>query len=208
MLILAIYERAWFNIFLILFTFVITYSHIPLQKYNIMLPREFQVFIIMFIGFSLILGEIWNFYIRFPWWDTLLHWFSGLALWIVGFLIMYVFYKTWKFSAPIILIPIFSFSFALCIWALWEIFEYSADSLLWKNMQKARNLELIYWYFDTRLWVLDTMHDLIVDSVWALIASFYWYVYLKKWDSTRWFTYLVNSFEKVNKKLFHIPNNK
>lgn len=205
-LILAIVEWIFsfslFNVFISLLALILTYTHIEIEKrYNIVIPRGFQVLIIIFVYCSLFLWEIHSFYIKYPWWDTLLHWFSWLALWFVWFLILYVFYKSWKFKAPIFLIAVFSFSFWMALWAIWEIFEFLVDESLGMNMQKARWLEIVYWHFDTRLWVMDTMQDLIIDAVWTLIASTSWYFYLKKGDM-KWISGLIASFEKANKSLF------
>lgn len=198
----SIFQENWFNVFISLLTYILTYAHLAPARYNIVLPHEFQFFIVFFVFCSLFLWEIHWFYGRFAWWDTFLHGFSSIALWFTWFLIMYIFWKTKKFQAPIILIAIFSFCFALALWAIWEIFEYSVDEFLWTNMQKARWLELIYWTFDTRHWVQDTMHDLIIDSIWAFLASISWYFYLKKWESIKWFDSLVTAFERTNKRLF------
>lgn len=201
-IVVAIFQKAWMNVFVCALAYILTYSHLVFRKYNIDLPKEFQVFVVLFVYCSLFLWEVFDYYHRFAWWDTLLHWFSWVALWFIGFIILYIFYKTWKFKAPPVLISILAFCFALSLWAIWEIFEYSVDEFLWGNMQRARNLELTYWYFDTRFWVQDTMHDLIIDSVWAFIASLSWYFYLKKWESFKWFNSMLNAFEKANKKLF------
>ena len=156
-LILAIVEWIFsfslFNVFISLLALILTYTHVEIEKrYNIVIPRGFQVLIIIFVYCSLFLWEIHSFYIKYPWWDTLLHWFSWLALWFVWFLILYVFYKSWKFKAPIFLIAVFSFSFWMALWAIWEIFEFLVDE------------------------------SLIIDAVWTLIASTSWYFYLKKGD--------------------------
>lgn len=68
-------------------------------------------------------------------------------------------------------------------------------------MQKARNLELIYGYCDTRLGVIDTMVDLIVDSIGALFASLIGYIYLVKGE-VRFFDRFITSFEKENPRFF------
>ncbi len=197
-----IYEQNWMAIFVSILAFALTYFHFFFVKYNIVIPRDFQIIIVFFIFASLFLWEVHNYYERFYWWDDVLHLFSWLALWFVGFLILYVFYKSGKFQAPPSIIAVFAFSFALALWALWEIFEFFMDEFFWLNMQRARNLEEVYWVFDTRLWVRDTMSDLILDAVGALIASVSWYIYLKKWESFPLFDKMLKQFESANKSLF------
>ena len=197
-----IYEQNWMAIFVTILTLILTYFDLIFVRYNIVIPKEFQVLVIFFIVGSLFLWEVHNFYERYYWWDSLLHTFSWLALGFIGFIILYVFYKSWKFDAPAWIIAMFAFCFAMALWVLWEIFEFLVDEFLWWNMQRARNLELVYDVFDTRLWVKDTMYDLMLDAFWALIASISWYIYLKKWESFKWFNKMVEKFEIANKKLF------
>lgn len=201
-IIIWFYEQNWMAVFVTFLTYILTYFYIIFEKYKIIIPKEFQLIIIFFIYFSLFLGEVHNFYEKYFLWDTLLHLFSGLALWFVWFLILYIFYKSWKFQAPKSIIALFAFSFAMMLWAVWEIFEFLVDEFTTANMQKAKDLEFIYWYFDTRLWVRDTMFDLMIDTVWAIIASWVWYIYLKKWESFKIFDKMVSKFEESNKKLF------
>mgnify|MGYP001208113832 CR=1 FL=1 len=52
---------------------------------------------------------------------------------------------------------------------IWEIFEFAADQLLGLNMQKSG--------------IMDTMTDLIVDFIGALIGAIMGYFYLKGGDS-------------------------
>ena len=155
----------------------------------------------MFIYASVFLGEVKGYYTRFWWWDSVLHAFSGLGLGFVGFLILYVLYKTGKFKANPKLIVLFSFCFALALGALWEIFEFGMDSFFGLDMQRSRNLETIYGYCDTRLGVLDTMWDLILDALGALIASIAGYFYIIKGEVPI-IDNLVKKFEKKNPDLF------
>ena len=197
-----IYEQNWITVFITLLTLLLTYFYLIFAKYKIVIPKEIQVIIIFFIYFSLFLWEVNDFYEKIFWWDTLLHTFAWIALWFIGFLIMYMLYKAWKLIAPKIIIAIFAFSFAMMLWAIWEVFEFWIDEFTNANMQKAKALESIYWYMDTRLWVRDTMFDLMIDALWALIASITWYVYLKKWEKFKLLHMVIEKFEEHNKLLF------
>lgn len=197
-----LYEQNWMAMFVIVLAFLLTYFYVFFEKYNIFIPKEFQIIIIFFIFASLFLWEVHNYYEKYYWWDSLLHTFSWLALWFVWFLILYIFHKWWSLKAPAWIIAMFAFCFALALWALWEIFEFLMDEKFWLNMQRARWLEEIYWVFDTRLWVRDTMIDLMLDSIWALVASIAWYIYLKKWETIYLFELMLKKFEESNKLLF------
>lgn len=155
------------------------------KRNKISIPAPFLMVITIFIFLSMYLGEIHHFFYRFAWWDTMLHSSSAVILAYIGFLLIYTLNKDSRAHVRLspFFMALFSFSFALTMGALWEIFEYGVDQILGMNMQKARNLELIYDVFDTRLGVLDTMRDLIVDAVGAFVVSLVGYIHLKRKSS-------------------------
>lgn len=199
-----LYEENWIIIFISVLMLCITYFYVFYSKYKIKIPKEFQIIIIFFICTSLFLWEVQNFYIKFPWWDIIHHLVSWIALWFIWFLILYVFYKTWKFNVPPLVVVIFSFSFWIALWTIWEIIEFSLDQFLWFNMQKSYISwdEFVNDFYTTRYWVLDTMYDLIIDTIGSLIASFTGYRYLIKGMEFKVFHYLIWKIEENNKKLF------
>lgn len=129
------------------------------KKLKLEFPSEFEIVVIFFIYAAIFLGELNLFYEKFWWWDTMLHSFSGLILGNIGYAL--VSYLNGNSNVNIKLSPafvvIFSFCFALSIGALWEIYEFSMDSLFGLNMQRT-GLD-------------DTMKDLILDTIGALVFS-------------------------------------
>jgi uncharacterized membrane protein YjdF len=199
--VLAIYERNWMVLFVIIITFFLTFLPIMFEKkYKIDLPAEFEIIIILFIYAGIFLGGPRNFYNIFWWWDSLLHFFSGVALGFAGFLILYVFYKRRKLNVSPRTIAIFAFCFALALGVIWEIFEFNIDIFLGYNMQEARYFGTL-GLCDTWLGVKDTMIDLILDAIGALIASISGYFYLKKGERGI-LNYFIKKFEKINPLLF------
>lgn len=199
--VIAIWEKNWLNAFLSFLTFALTLLPFAVKKrYKLELPEEIQIIIILFIYAGIFLGGVRDFYYKFWWWNSLLHAIGGIGLGFAGFLILYSLYRSGKFQASPFLIVLFSFCFALAVGALWEIFEFAIDSFGF-NMQKARILEGIYGYFDTRLGVIDTMWDLILDSLGALVASVSGYFYLKKKEFFL-FDRFVKRFENKNPLFF------
>lgn len=156
------------------------------RKYRIFLPIEFELIIIIFIYASLFLGEMHGYYTKFWWWDIALHTSSGLALGFAGFIILYTLYYKDKIKANPAWIVVFSFCFGVAIGAVWEIFEFAMDQLLGINMQKSG--------------LIDTMRDLIVDSVGALLVSLIGYFYIKG-KKTPLFNRLLDKFRNENPKL-------
>lgn len=181
-------KRNWIILFISTLTLFLTFLPAILRRnYKISLPVEFEFIVVAFIYTSIFLGEIHKYYTKFWWWDIVLHTSSGLALGFVGFLILFVLYEENIIHPKPIFVAVFSFSFALAIGALWEIFEFSMDSIIGTNMQKSG--------------LVDTMWDLIVDSAGALVTSTFGYFYLKGGKS-RIFNRFLTRFICENPGLF------
>ena len=161
------------------------------RRTNITIPTVFQIFLLLFIFASMYLGEIHRFFDKFSWWDTMLHSFSAMTLAYIGFLLIFTLNKDENMHLKLspFFIALFSFCFAIMMGTMWEIFEYIGDSLFNVNMQKARNLADINGIMDSRLGVIDTMKDLIVDTIGAFVVAIIGYYYCKKkmvMDTTFW----------------------
>ena len=156
------------------------------RRYDIDLPIEFELVIVVIIYASLFLGELHGYYTRFFWWDAVLHTGSAMAFGFVGFLIIYVLDKRSTIKASPKWIALFAFCFALAIGAIWEVVEFSLDQLFGWNMQASG--------------LVDTMWDLIVDGVGALIATIAGYFYLQTKKGTL-IRRLIRKFFMNNPKL-------
>lgn len=170
----SVFSKSYQNTFVAFLTFVMTfYPSILRKRFRVYLPSSLQIVITLFIFAAQFLGELRDFYYRFPWWDNMLHCISGSVLGIIGFMFVYFLNKTHikKTKLSPIFIALFAFCFAVMIGVVWEIFEFSADRLLGLNMQKFR--------LEGEDGLVDTMTDLIVDSIGALIVSSVGYIYMK-----------------------------
>ena len=107
------------------------------KKFKIKLPSILEIIILLFIFAAEILGEINNFYVSIPHWDTILHTLNGFLCASVGFSLVYLLNEK---SDSIDLSPIFvslvSFCFSMTIGIAWEFIEYGADTLFNLDMQK------------------------------------------------------------------------
>jgi len=187
-IIFALFSERWLVFFVSFFTLILTFiPRIFEETYKIDLPVEFEVITVLFIYGSLFLGEVHGYYTRFWWWDLALHTGSAIAFGFIGFTVLYILYKTEKIEGSALIIALFSFFFAIGIGALWEIFEFTVDVTFGLNLQKSG--------------LLDTMSDLIVDSIGALIASVSGYLYLKNGDLPV-LNRIMKRFEKNNPRLF------
>ncbi|CAE6489521.1 putative membrane protein DUF2238 [Nitrosomonas nitrosa] len=173
----VLYEGHWIHAFLLIAISIITLLPIVLnRKFRFYIPAEFQILTIIFVFAALFLGEIHRYYDRWWWWDIALHGSSGLLLGIFGFLLVYVLNENERaqLSMRPRFIALFAFVFAVAVGALWEIFEFAVDQIFGANMQKPMLGD------DSGL--TDTMWDLIVDAIGALIISLWgwWYLMRRK----------------------------
>jgi hypothetical protein len=188
-IIYSIIQGNWGALFLALLTFILTWLPALLRRnWKITLPHEFEIIIVLFIFSSLFLGEFIDFYQKYWWWDIFHHSFGSLALGFIGFVILYTLFEEKIVYAKPITISIFSFCFALSIGAIWEIFEFAMDSFFNWGMQASG--------------LVDTMWDLIIDSISAIFTSFIGYLYLKG-GKVRIFNRLIMLFIKENPRLFN-----
>ena len=66
--------------------FVSLYSE---DEFNgISIPMEFQLMLLVFLFAASFLGESKNYYMKYFWWDNMLHFLSALTLGFIGFLIV------------------------------------------------------------------------------------------------------------------------
>ncbi len=151
---------------------------------------------IIFVFASLFLGEIREFYTRFWWWDIALHSFSGILLGIVGFILVHVLNETEEIDLHMKpgFVAFFAFLFAVGMGGLWEIFEFTMDSIFGMNMQKEM--------LGDPSGLTDTMWDLIVDALGALIIAVLGYGYLKTAKNESFLEQWIEAFIKSNPRLF------
>ncbi len=169
-LIVAAAYSLFFGNYLILFTSVIVGILLLIPyffkwKYSLSIPMEIELVVLIFIYATLFLGEALSFYHHFWWWDLVLHTGSAIIFGFIGFIVLYFLYAHHQVESKAYAIALFSFSFAIAIGVVWEIFEFGMDTFFGLNMQKSG--------------LIDTMGDLIVDTLGALLASGIGYFYLK-----------------------------
>src|SRR5690554_2904110 len=136
----AVIGQSWFTAFLTSMIIAITFFPVLFErKFRIHIPPELQLASIGFGFASLFLGEIRDYYTRFWWWDMARHTTSGFLLGILGFLLVHIMNETEKLQVHMKpgFVAFFAFMFALGVGALWEIFEFTMDSLFGMNMQRS-----------------------------------------------------------------------
>ena len=181
--------------FLIILTFIMTYYPSVLEKrFGVYLPNTLQIIITLFIFAAQVLGEMNNFYDKIPWWDTMLHATSGTILGLLGFMFVYLLNKNRESNVNLspIFVVLFAFCFAITMGVFWEFFEYASDRLLGYNMQKFR--------MPGQDGLVDTMEDLIVDTIGAIVACVFGWLYIKQENDTIFNNYFDKWFSKDRKR--------
>ena len=178
-------------------------------KLNIDVPNTLEVIILLFIFSAEILGEIRSYYLQFPYWDTMLHTINGFLMAAIGFSLIDILNRSERVAlnlAPIF-VGLFAFCFSMTVGVLWEFFEFSMDQLAGMDMQKDTIVSTIHsvslnpeganvpvtvqveslvvngqeWdlggYLD--IGIIDTMKDLLVNFIGAVVFSIIGIFYIK-----------------------------
>ena len=135
------------------------------KTWHLVLPVELDFLVTAFIVVHFILGEIQGFYLKYWWFDLVLHSGAGFIFGIIGFIWSYMLFFMNKVKSQPWVIVIFSVSLAMAVGTIWEIFEFFVDQFFGFNMQKSGHL--------------DTMFDLIVCLFGSLIVGILGYLYLR-----------------------------
>ncbi len=180
------------------------------KTFQIELPSLLEKIVLIFIFAAEIMGEIGDYYIKYPMWDTMLHITTGFLAAAVGLSLIDLLNRSekFKFNLSPIFVALVAFCFSMTIGVMWEFFEFGADVLLGTDMQKdtvitaissvalnpdATNTAVIIsditdtavngqplginGYLDIGLF--DTMKDLFVNFIGAVVFSVFGYFYAK-----------------------------
>lgn len=185
------------------------------RRLHIDLPDTLEIIILFFIFAAEILGEIQEYYLLIPLWDTVLHTINGFLFAAIGFSIVNLLNDDENVSMHLspLYMAITAFCFSMTIGVLWEFFEWGMDTWFGADMQKdtvltafntvnldpgghnipyhVRNVvDTILVYEDgTRqamglggyldIGLLDTMMDLLVNFIGAVVFSVIGFFYVK-----------------------------
>lgn len=149
------------------------------------LPGLLYGFYIVFLYCAIFLGEVRSFYYLFPRWDSILHFFSSMMTGFFGLMVVTILNRDRHVSMNLspLFVCLFAFCFSVTIGSLWEIYEFLGDGLFGLNMQKFMTAqgELLVGHDALR----DTMKDIIVDVLGALLASVIGMISIRR--GTRWY---------------------
>ena len=135
MLVLQLLNRNYENVFLCILTLLLLV--IP-SLAQITFKVEMPIIILVFIFSAEILGEISEFYLVFPFWDTVLHTLNGFLAAAIGFSLVDLLNRSDRtvFSLSPLFTAIVAFCFSMTIGVVWEFFEFGMDMIMELDMQK------------------------------------------------------------------------
>lgn len=114
----------------------IAYALIPFACERIFRFRIQPVLYVFIIAYTVgpLLGSSYQLYLKFDWWDDMLHGFAGVIFAIFGAYLPRVLSKDKKCSVA--LGALMGFVFSLAVAGVWEFIEFGLDSLFGTDMQK------------------------------------------------------------------------
>lgn len=196
-------------------------------NFGIEFPSAMEIIVLLFIYAAEILGEIQCYYIRYPYWDTMLHTMNGFLCAACGFGMVDVLNKNpkIKFNLSPAFLAMVAFCFSMTIGVLWEFFEFACDLILHTDAQKDTVINSIHsvtlnpdgqnvpvtidnisevtvngqslglgGYLDIGL--IDTMKDLFVNFVGAVVFSIIGYFYVKSRGKGKLAKNLIPTYKK------------
>ncbi len=184
----AVISTQWPVVFLCVATFIITLLPGPLfHRLSIRMPTRFLGAIAVFAFATLFLGEVFDFYGRYWWWDIVMHTGSAVGFGLLGFLFAFFLFEGDQYAAPPIAISLVAFCIAVTIGSFWEIFEFAMDQIFGLNMQKSG--------------LVDTMGDMIVNMVGATIGATAGFFFLKGRELGG-LSGVIDEFIQLNRKFY------
>ena len=145
-MILQILNRNYENVFLCALTLILLIMPSLMQiTFRVELPTTLEIIILIFIFAAEILGEIREFYLIFPFWDTALHTLNGFLAAAIGFSLVDLPNRSERtvFNLSPLFTAIVAFCFSMTIGVVWEFFEFGMDQLAGFDMQKDTVIHVI-----------------------------------------------------------------
>lgn len=221
-LVAQLFNRNFENVFLcVLVLFLFSMPTMLERRLSIELPDTLEIIILLFIYAAEIMGEIGAYYIKHPYWDTVLHTLNGFLCAAIGFSLLDLLNRQKKvtFQLSPLYLAVVAFCFSMTVGVVWEFFECAMDQLFYLDMQKdiivhqigsvkldptggntpvhLRDIVDVILvqgdgtqtalglggYLDIGL--LDTMMDLFVNFVGALVFSIIGFFYVRSRGKSR-----------------------
>ena len=119
------------NVFMCAFTLVLFMIPSFVEKrIKIDVPDLLEIIVLFFIFAAEIMGEIREYYINVPNWDTLLHTTNGFLCAAIGLALIDILNRSERFSPTLspFFVAVFAFCFSMTIGVLWDFFDWATES--------------------------------------------------------------------------------
>lgn len=207
------YETAFYCLFTLVLFLLPPFVE---KTFNIELPTGLEILVLIFIFAAQMLGELAEFYVKVPLWDTMLHTVCGFLSAAIGLSLIDLLNRSDRFHFQLspFFVGLMSFCFSMTVGVLWEFFEFGMDVLFQTDMQKdyiLNSISSILFHPDGRntavtisgitdvavngqslglggyldIGLYDTMKDLFVNFLGALLFSVFGYFYTKHRGNSR-----------------------
>lgn len=158
---------------------------------KVSVPNVMSIVFICFCLAHFVVGEIGELYVKSKIFDSVLHTLSGSMIAILGFSIIRLLNNSENVDLKLnpLFVSIFVVCFSITIGVVWEVVEFAADAITGSNMQRFSD-SVTREPFLGRDALFDTMKDLILDTIGALVVAVISYLDLKKrkqHTAIRWF---------------------
>lgn len=106
------------------------------RKFRLVIPNSLLLLFYLIVYAAGILGEVYNFYIYFKWWDIVLHTLSGFLIASIGLSLFSLNTLEKSFNIKPLLVSLFVLCFSMTISTMWEFNEYGIDKTFKTDHQK------------------------------------------------------------------------
>lgn len=142
---------------------------------GLIFPKMVRLYYWFFLWIAVFLGTGLRLIIIVPFWDKILHAISPILLVAVGYAIIGYCLREADFSkiSPWLFI-VMGFAFAGLCGVFWEFWEFLCDSI--GNMNLQRYMTEAGQPYIGRAALMDTMGDLLTNTIGALLLTFYSFI--------------------------------
>lgn len=161
-----VWVQDWSGLFVVAQALVLSViPYVLAYRYHIVTSAIFRLSIVAFMFATLFLGEVQHFYVRYPWWDAVLHACAGAGLTFFGFMLLSLMHERSELRSTTFLIAFSAFSISMTGAVLWEVYEFFVDALIGPDpaMQPSNT---------------DTMTDLVAAIIGGAVVSVWGFCYL------------------------------
>ena len=134
------------------------------------LPTSLEIIIFLFIFAAEILGELQAYYVRFAFWDTMLHTVNGFLCAAIGFALIDIMNRSERFSLKLspLYVAVAAFCFSMTIGVLWEFFEFGMDVFFQTDMQKDF---VVHRISSVSLDPTKSNHPVVIDNITDVVVN-------------------------------------